>query len=307
MHREPPPLGGLDLNLLVALRALLREASVTRAAARLGQTQPTVSRALATLRTAFDDPLLVRAGRGMALTPLAESLRTPLERALAALDRLGTVGTFAPAAADRVFRLILPDIAGLFVVAPLVERVASEAPGVRLHVVGSEGDALRALLEDQVDLVVGALVLDHPELVSRRAGAPFAWSVVTGPQGPSTMDLDTWLAATHVQVTPSNRPDVPGVVDRLLEARGLTRHVAVKLGYVAAAPAVLARTSFLITLPTPMAREVARHPGLRLLPHPLSDALPPLTLRTTWHQVHHRDPGHAWLRALVAETVGALA
>ena len=75
MARDTPPLDGLDLNLLVALRALLREASVTRAAHRLGQTQPTVSRMLATLRTAFDDELLVRAGRGMSLTPLAKSLR----------------------------------------------------------------------------------------------------------------------------------------------------------------------------------------------------------------------------------------
>ena len=74
---------------------------MTRAAQRLGHTQPSVSRSLATLRAAFGDELLVRAGRGMALTPLARALRTPVERTLASIDRLRSVGAFEPASASR--------------------------------------------------------------------------------------------------------------------------------------------------------------------------------------------------------------
>ncbi|MEM6931631.1 MAG: LysR family transcriptional regulator, partial [Myxococcota bacterium] len=147
MARDTPPLAGLDLNLLVTLRALLREVSVTRAAHTLGQRQPTVSRALATLRSAFADELLVRTGRSMSLTPLATSLRVPVERALAAIDRLSAVGGFAPASAVRTFRLALPDLIGPLLVPDLMKAVVAQAPGVDLEMAGSERDAQRALLE----------------------------------------------------------------------------------------------------------------------------------------------------------------
>ena len=263
-----------------------------------------MSRALATLRAAFDDPLLVRAGRGMVLTPLAESLQTPLERALAAVDRLGATGDFHPATDERLFRMIVPDIAGSFLIAPLVQRVSQAAPQVRLHVSGTEGDALQALVHDQVDLVVGAMTFEHPELYVRRVGVGTTWSVVVGAHAPSgEIGLDAWLAAKHVQITPAHRPDLPSRLDAWLERQGLKRTIAVKLGYVSAAAAILECTAYMLTLPTPMAREVHRHHGLRLQPHPLSRDLEALQLRMTWHQVHHRDAGHAWLRAMVAETV----
>ncbi|MEN0065342.1 MAG: LysR family transcriptional regulator [Myxococcota bacterium] len=136
MARDTPPLDGLDLNLLVTLRALLREASVTRAAEALGQRQPTVSRSLATLRTAFGDELLVRSGRTMALTPLARSMRTPVERSLSAIDRLRTVGAFDPSTAVRTFRLVIPDIVGVKIVPTLLARLLTEAPGIDLQVLG---------------------------------------------------------------------------------------------------------------------------------------------------------------------------
>lgn len=308
MARDTPPLDGLDLNLLVTLRALLREGSVTRAAERLGQRQPTLSRALATLRAAFGDELLVRSGRSMALTPLARSLRNPLERTLAALDRLRAVGSFDPATAERTFRMVVPDIAGLLLVPDLTVRLMAEAPGIDVQVLSAESDALNALLDDDIDLAIGALYLDHPELYTRVLGARMPWSVVCGPSHASwgqPCDLETWLASEHVQVTPQGRPDVSSGLDATLDELGLTRRVRVYTTHVAAVAPTLLESPLVTSLPTPMALRVAPSGTLWVTPHPLSHALEQLTVRLTWHRLHHADEGHAWLRNLVVEVFGA--
>lgn len=304
MARDKAPLAGLDLNLLVTLRALLREASVTRAAARLGQSQPSVSRALGTLRSAFDDPLLVRSGRGMLLTPRAESLRVPLERTLASLDRLQVSGTFDPIRDERVFRILMPDVLGTLVVPRLMERVEREAPGLILQVLGSERDMLRALLEDEIDVVVAGPILEHPELYTRRVGAALPWSVLFGPAHPEdSMDLERWLAADHVMLSPHGRPDVPSRLAERLADLGLERIVRLHVGYLPAICETLLRTSMVTSLPTPMARHLAdRYPMLREAPHPMKE-MPALEARMTWHEAQHADDGHVWLRRALGEAV----
>ena len=306
MTRDAAPLRGLDLNLLVTLRALLREGSVTRAAEQLGQTQPTVSRALSTLRAAFDDQLLVRSGRGMALTSLAQSLRIPLERTLAALDRLQAVGEFEPAQDERTFRVVMPDILGGLVIAPLVVRLGREAPNFTLQVFGAERDALRGLLEDDIDLVVGASPLDHQELYGRSVVPDgVGWSVVYGPKHPawgSTMDQEVWLASDHVQLIPRGSPD-DSPLDQLLMERGCRRVIRLQLAYLTALPHTLAETTCVTTLPTPIARLLADIGGLRCARHPLGDELPRVPIRMTWHEVHHAEPGHAWFRGVLGEVL----
>ena len=304
MARDTVPLDGLDLNLLVTLRALLRENSVTRAAERLGQTQPTVSRSLATLRAAFGDPLFVRSGRGLAPTPTALSLRTPLERSLAAIDRLRSAGAFNAAKARRTFRITLPDVIGVLVVPTLTRLLSDRAPRTSLQILGSEGDALRTLLEDEVDLVVGAPVLDHPELYARTVSGGLGWSVLCGPQHPDaeTMTFEAWLRSPHVQLTPAGRPDTPSMLDRLLAEHHHRRRIALRVGYLSALPDTLRETSHVVSLPTPTAEWLARGTRLRVVPHPF-EPLPHLTLRMTWHEAHHADAGHRWLREQMVEAL----
>lgn len=305
---DAPPLEGLDLNLLVTLRALLRESSVTRAAERLGQTQPTVSRALAALRLTFDDPLLVRAGRSMSLTPLALSLRTPLERSLGAIERLRGVGAFDPAAARRTFRIIMSDILAPALAGPLMAELAG-APGVAIQFWSSEHNALRALLNDEVDLVVHGIPIDHHELYNRALGAPIGWRVAYGPQHPAwergDMDREAFLASQHVQLTPRGRPQETSHFDRALAAAGLQREVRFNVAYTASMGPILASGPFVATLPTITTRHVTAGHTLRLEPHPFADLLPPFRIRLTWHAVHHQDAGHAWMRAALARAVDA--
>jgi DNA-binding transcriptional LysR family regulator len=304
MSRDLPPLGGLDLNLLVTLRALLREVSVTRAAETIGQTQPTVSRSLATLRTSFNDPLLVRSGRRMALTPKALSLATPLERLLAGLDRLAGAGAFEPATDMRTFRVVLPDLIGQLLVPELTRRVTTASPGSVLQVLGNERDVVAGLLSDTLDLAVIGRQVAHPELMGRRVGAPMGWSVLYGPQHPAHttgLTLETWLATGHIVLAPAGRPDRKGGLDEHLDATHVRRTVALHLGYLAGLGGTLETTPLSSSLPTPVAVSVARDHDLTVAPHPMSNTLPPVEVRMVWHQLHQEDAGHRWLRTLVAE------
>src|SRR5258708_38339084 len=128
-------LAALDLNLLVALDALLLEANVSRAAMRIGLSQPAASHALQRLRDVLGDPLLVRVGAWMELTPRALALRGPLAQALDQVRGLFVSDDFDAGRSERHFRLMMPDLAVELLVPPLIEKVPPLAPHVRLDIV----------------------------------------------------------------------------------------------------------------------------------------------------------------------------
>src|SRR3954468_17089879 len=125
-------LNSLDLNLLVALDALLREANVSRAAMRIGLSQPATSHALQRLRDLIGDPLLVRTGARMELTPRAQALRGPLVQALDQVRALFIPDDFDAARSERQFRLMMPDLAVELLVPPLMQQITALAPNVRI-------------------------------------------------------------------------------------------------------------------------------------------------------------------------------
>lgn len=146
----------IDLNLLLALHALLSERHVTRAALRLHRSQPAVSHALAQLRKHFDDPLLVRQGGGMALTARAQSLAQPLQDALSNLESLLATPLFEPAKAQRRFRLSLSDYASRIILPHLLRHLRQVAPGVDLAISQASRETMLAqLLDGELDLALG--------------------------------------------------------------------------------------------------------------------------------------------------------
>lgn len=149
-------LANMDLNLLVALDALLAERNVTRAAERLLVGQSAMSSTLARLRRLFDDPLLVREGRGLAATPLAESLIDPVRQALGIIEGVLTVrSSFDPAIDHRTFTISASDYVTLVLLRPLIEKLAKEAPHVRVTIIPvSAGDYTEDLRREQADLLV---------------------------------------------------------------------------------------------------------------------------------------------------------
>jgi DNA-binding transcriptional LysR family regulator len=135
-------LSALDLNLLVALDALLLEANVSRAAMRIGLSQPAASHALQRLREVLGDPLLVRAGARMELTPRAQALRGPLAQVLDQVRGLFIPDDFDAVSSERRFRLMMPDLAVELLVPPLMAKITALAPNVRLDVVPWRGPAI---------------------------------------------------------------------------------------------------------------------------------------------------------------------
>jgi len=292
-------LAGLDLNLLVVLDALLQESNVTRAGRRVGLSQSATSHALARLRRLLGDPLLVRTPGGMAPTPRALALATPIRSALAQLERsLGPPIPFDPARSTRGFTLALED-AGQVGLLPLVtERLKSEAPGVRLRVqpVGTE-KPLEGLAEGSVDL---ALTVSPKPREGFHAQIVFSTPYVSiirseHPQIGKRLSLERFSGLGHIVFGGAGSVDPE--IDRLLEARSRPRRVALEVPSLLPIPDLVARSDLVATLPA----LVLGLPRERL---PLRRYTPPVPLAATsgslvWHERTQHDAAHVWLRGVV--------
>ena len=293
----------IDLNLLVALHALLAERHVTRAALRLHKSQPAVSHSLAQLRAHFDDPLLVRRGGGMALTARAHALAQPLQQALQGLNGLLAAPAFDPAGARGRFRLALSDYAARIFLPPLMRHVRQNAPGLDLAVSQASRDAMLAQLADgELDLALGVFP-DTPDDVRmqdlfQEKFVCVADKAVLPAQG--GLPLDDWLKRPHVMV--ASRPDAHDEIEKTLAGQGLRRHVALVLPHWGVAMEVLADTDLVLTVASRAAVPLGRHKSLRRFVPPL--VFPPLTYRQAWHGRRDADPAHRWLRQAVAACVG---
>jgi DNA-binding transcriptional LysR family regulator len=310
VHDDRRALRGLDLNLLLVLEAALRTRHVTRAARELGLSQSAASHALARLRAALGDELLVRTPRGMVRTARAEALADPLAEALAALGRaLAGPEPFDPARATRTFRLGCADYAQLVLLPPLMRRLATEAPGVSLFVMpAAQAEATHAALAaGELDLSLGPTIPGAPTGgVHRRhlLDETFVCVVRGGhPVLAEGLTLERFLDLDHGFIAPRGAPG--GAVDRELAARGRSRRVALTVPHFLVMPHVVASTDLVATVARRVAELVAGPLGLCLLEPPLP--IPGFQLGVEWHERAHRDPAHAWLRRCLAEVAGALA
>lgn len=296
-----------DLGLLLTLDALLQEGHVTRAAERLGLSVPAASHALARLRARLGDPLLVRSGRTMVLTPRAEAMR-PQVRSLVEEARrvLASAAPFSPATLERTFTIFATDHA-LLVLGPAIDRlVRAEAPGVSLHYLPSIVDDWKLVRDGTADLSICLPGLFPPEfrtasLLTER----FVCVVRDGhPRVKASMPLDTWLTLDHVVVSPLGKPSA---VDQVLATRGLSRRIRVVVPYFAAALHLVAAGDDVLTVSASAVRAWSA-PGLRVLEPPVE--LPTYSVNLLWHPRLEQDPANRWLRDLLvraARTVGAAA
>ncbi|MCB9692234.1 MAG: LysR family transcriptional regulator [Alphaproteobacteria bacterium] len=291
----------LDLNLLVALHVLLEEANVTRAAARLGRSQPAVSRMLSRLRETFHDPLLVRDGPRMRATPRAEALRDSLARVLRSIEtELLAPEAFDPATAQRAFTLAGADFAESTLLPEALARVAREAPGFDIVLEGP--DLHLSELADRIDLLLAPLRAPPVSLRSVELGKePFA-VLVWEDHPATTLDLEAYVAHPHVLVAPRGNPG--GLVDDLLDARGLRRRVALRTRSFLSAPRFLVGTDRILTLPRRTAELAATTLPLRIVEPPLP--LPAFPLHLAWHERWHQDPAHRWLRRTLGDAIRPL-
>lgn len=295
-------LAGLDLNRLVVLAVLLEEGGVSPAARRLGRTQSAVSHTLAQLRRDLGDDLLVRVGRGMAPTPFAERLRSPLMTVLEQFGALTRGSTFDPTTARRTFRVGWSDYLQLVVGGSWLPPLRTAAPGIDLVAVAPPPGGPAPLLADgRLDLAFDVGLSDDDTLKGRLLFED-AFATLAGARGgfaPEPLSLEQFAAAPHLLVAPQGGPTGP--VDRALASLGLRRRVALRLSHFLGVVDLIGASDLVTTLPRQLLLALGAPPE-RLLPPPL--ALPKLMVRVVWHERVHADPGVVWLRKTLVEHAG---
>jgi DNA-binding transcriptional LysR family regulator len=297
-------LSGIDLNLLVALDALLSESSVTRAAKRLGVSQSTMSHSLARLRRLLHDDLLVRSSRGMLPTPRALTLATPIRNILEQVVRtIAAAPSFDPRTARRTFTLVTHDYGEIAFLPGLFKRLRREAPGIDIVVRMIADDVADVLEQGRADVALAPIRQERPWLCKQALfEEKFVCMLRRGhPAAKRKLTLKQFVALPHALITP--RGHLHGPVDALLERLGHRRRIALALPHFLAAPHVVACSDLCVTLPARLATPLARMLPVVLVDPPLP--LAGFTMQLGWHERHMRDPAHKWLRGVLA-SVGAV-
>ena len=303
----------LDLNLLRVFDEVMAERSITRAAHNLSITQPAASNALRRLRAALGDELVRRAGAGVEPTPRALALWPAVRDTLRHLEHALAPASFDPATADNVFTLATADATAAELLPGMARRLASEAPGVSLHVVPlTTHDPRRLLADEEVDLAVGHFPAVMADLTARvQAGEAMAFEtqrLYVGhygvlmrrghPLARGLLTLDGYCAARHLLVSFSGRPW--GFVDEALAAIGRQRRVVMTANQLFTAGQVVAASDLLTVLPRHFVDMADMGAGLVVRDVPLE--LPAIHIDMLWHRRLHGAPGHDWLRRVLAQS-----
>jgi len=298
-------LARLDLNLLLVFHHLLREKRVSSVATVLGMSQPAVSSALGRLRTSLGDELFLRTQGGMVPTPYALQLAEPVATALEGLQQaLQVRASFNPATSERRFSLAMTDVGEMYFLPVLMDALTQAAPGVTLNVVAVTSASLGDdMATGRTDLALGLLpqlqagffqqaLFRQPYVCLMREGHPLAQS--------EELTLPDFAAASHVRVIAAGTGH--GRVDEALERQGLQRRIRLTVPHYVALGDVLSHSDLIATVPERFAQRVTRPFALTTRALPL--AVDGSGIHQFWHARLHKDPGHQWLRMLVAQYFG---
>lgn len=292
----------IDLNLLIALEALLSLRSVTAAANRLHVTQPSMSGSLARLRTHFEDPLLVPAGRRLQLTPLAEMLLDPVKETLEKIEQTISLRPgFDPATARRHFQVCASESTVLTLLAEVIQRAEAQAPGVTVELLPSDpGQIEERLNRRELDL---AFVVEHMRnhahphtLVINDSFHCIVWA--GNKQVRRRLSLEQYLALGHA-VTRYGFDRRPGFEQYSMEKLGVQRRVELSCTTPALLGPLIVGTQRIATVPTRLARQQVQTLPLKMFRPPVD--IPPLHIVVQWHKSRENDGATRWLRELVLQ------
>lgn len=290
----------LDGHLLALLVAVADEASVTRAAQRLGVTQSAVSHGLDRLRAIVGDPLFVRAGRG--ITPTARTLQL-LPRARLLLDGLrgfATADAFDPTRWQGEWTVAANDLQRDVLLPAVLRRLRAQAPGLSLRVIPSGVPTPELLRDGLCQVVISPRPPEAADLVQKRLFSDRYQVFYDADQRPAPGSLDDYLAADHVTVV--YEPRRPLDLDQALAARGVQRRIVAAVPGFAGVAAFVRGSACLATAPSLLRHGLLR--GLARAEPPLP--CPALPMYLIWHLRHQADAAHRWLRQAIEDAAQAL-
>lgn len=286
---------GLDLNLVPLLDALIERRSTIRVAEEQNLSQPAISAALQRLRTYFRDPLLVPQGRKMVPTAFALQLVPHLKALLYDADVIiNTSSEFDPAASERTFRICASDYITIVVFAPLMRRLALEAPGLRYEFIQPTDDLTLQIERGDIDLVMSPLEYlstEHPStIICEEIHVLVGWS--ENPLLAQPISLDQFRAAEHIAVR-LGRINRSSFAESQLRAMDLDRLSIVQVSTFGLVPELLVGTDRVAIMHRRLARHAARALPLRISPLPIT--FPPLVEAIQFHRSRINDAGLKWL------------
>ena len=293
-------LAGIDLNLLVVFDALMTSQHLTRAAEKIGLSQPATSNALSRLRKLFKDDLFIKTSKGMTPTPKAIELAEFIHEVLLQVQTaIYSESQFIPQQSDRILRLGMDDYSEVVFLPKLLKQIEILAPKVKIQVRSTNWIRSPKLLDaDEIDLAIGhcpqfqawhtrqSLYQEH-----------FVCLLAQKFQIQKAIALQEYIAASHLLVSP--KEDMVGLVDQALAEQNLSRNVAMSVPNFLIVPFLLVNTNLIATLPAQLVKTFVE--VWQLYASPLPFEMTGFSVDMLWHNKNDRDQGHIWLRNLISQ------
>ena len=285
----------IDLNLLVIFEALYATGNTSRAAERLGMSQPAVSSALGRLRDLIGDQLFVRTPRGVKPTSKAREMIQPVREALGAIGRqLESADSIDISTYQRLFRIIIADPLEPIIMPPVVRTITSQAPGIQIECVQATARFAEDIRDGSIDLACFSFPVDTSDIVVKSL-PPVDLVVVSRRDHPDIqkpLDAKTFARLPQIAVGRELR-GLTGV-DKSMVAQGIARRTPYMAAKIWSIPPMIQRTDLIGLLPRRFAQEILQNFELEM--HEVPIAIPDQHMYMMWHANSEHDPGHKWLR-----------
>lgn len=293
----------INVRLLLMFDEVYRGRSVSKAAERLGISQPSLSLGLNKLRSHFDDPLFVRTSRGMDPTPYADQLISQFRGAIDLLKQaLEKKQTFDPATSDRNFRICITDITQMVVLPVLLERLKKEAPSVSFNVLPITDETLRQLEMGDIDLLVGYVPNIGQGLFQQRLLMRDYVCIASNrhPRIRKSLTLEMFKTEPHVVVRASGSG--LRLAEETLSTLKFKRRVHLEVPNLMGLDRLVGNSDMIATVPRPVGLFLAAGGAVTVHEHPVK--LPGYLVKMHWHERYHLDSAGQWLRRLMADIMG---
>lgn len=295
-------LRSIDLNLLPVFVAIVEEGQLSRAAQRLGMSQPAVSAALQRLRVTLADALFTRSRTGLTPTPHARELYAQIHSGLQILaEALDSGQRFDPSSSERQFSIVAVDYFESMMLGPLISLLREHGEGLGVRVEPQHGDWMRRLLDAEVDFGLDTQMPEDDRLAAEAISEETLAVVVRRghPDIQGSVSLKQFLEAGHVVLPLRERRVLP--LDQILGRPGWRRRIGAQVSQYANLLSVASNTDLIATVPLRLAQSFADHFALQVLPFPAP--VPPVMIYLLWPKAMERDPAHQWFRRLIVESL----